>query len=54
MCVLTTQADIAKKGENGKVSLHHRGDINILLCGDPGKSTLIFVLFLVGNRTHNH
>ena len=54
ICVLTTTAEIAKKGENGKVALHHRGDINILLCGDPGKSNLIFVFFLDGSRTLNH
>ena len=30
----------ATKLTGGKVALHHRGDINILLCGDPGLSTV--------------
>ena len=50
--LLTTTGDDAKKSESGKVSLHHRGDINILLCGDPGELPYLqfpwYFLFKIG------
>ena len=52
LSLLTITGDDAKKSESGKVSLHHRGDINILLCGDPGELPYLqfpwYFLFKIG------
>ena len=34
--LFSSPSPAATKITGGKVALHHRGDINILLCGDPG------------------